>query len=190
MTNPYNSKLMKTCQKITFKLTLALSQTTTTFSANGLEARIGVELGAVYVEEFISYVEHVSVKSSDAIYLHDISSGQVIAVCYTLSGSGYAILDIEKNIIYEFSLETSNPYHGQKGVCYYAGPNNYFVEESRGEYVHTRDGTIRADAASIERETSNFSDYRDSISNVPPLSVKIADIRYARENPSRGTIRK
>jgi len=150
------------------------------------ERNATASLRARYVEEFIRFIEGESVKTKDVINLLDINSREVIAVCYTLSTGGYAIIDIHTNIIYEYSLDAPSPYEGQTTPCYYDGPNNYFVESSRGIYTHTKNNLICVSATDVS--TSKFSDYRESIKNISPLSEKIADLETARTNPSRAAI--
>lgn len=168
---------------ILFLLSFAL--TSNSLAAQNPDAFDEADSGALYVEEFIFIVESTETQVTDAIDLYDITSGRVIAVCYTLSTGGYAILDIETNVIYEYSLETTSPYYGQSKACYYAGPNNYFTEESNSLFIHTKDSSIKAKAADITMSTSDFSDYRASIRNVTPLSKKISDLKDAKMNPTR-----
>jgi len=143
------------------------------------------DLHAQYVGELISYIEETPVTADSVIDLRDISSKQIIAACYTLSTGGYAIIDLQINMVYEYSLDTASPYHGVSTACYYAGPNNYFTEESPGLFVHTKNISIAVDAVSIARSMSDFSSYRASRSNIKSLREKLADLEDARQNPMR-----
>ena len=101
------------------------------FASNERHAEIAESvMRAQYVAEFVNYIEGSDVTTIAAANLRDVFNDQVIAVCYTLSTGGYAIIDIQKNNIYEYSLENSSPYTGFNEPYYYEGPFNYYVQES------------------------------------------------------------
>ena len=138
-----------------------------------------------YVEKYINFVEGTTITAIAEANLLDVANSQVIAVCYSLSSGGYAIIDIQTNLIYEYSLEADSPYSRQTEPYYYAGPNNYFVKENSSLFVHTIDNTLKANTTSVVVATTGFSDYRASINSVRSLEDKIADLVAAEANPTR-----
>lgn len=175
--------MKKTSRRINALLVaLVMMFSLTTIASAADERNKETSLRARYVEKFINYIEGTTITTTDVISLQDISDNQIIAVCYTLSTGGYAIIDAKTNLIYEYSVEATNPYKGQNAPYYYAGPFNYFVKKTSGVFVHTRDNGISANNESIASSTSEFTDYRESIRNVDSLGKKITELETRSEN--------
>lgn len=81
---------------------------------------------------------------------------------YTLiecSPKGYMIYHNDSGVFVEYSPATHSPYYGVEGVCYYAGPNEYYILDNDGQIFYAFDETpLTGDEISTLRAASRNVD--------------------------------
>lgn len=108
------------------------------------------------------------VEISDGMYLYSLGE-QPIAVFYSLSPQGYAILDYKNGVVLEYSTEQNHPfYRNTKDRYYYDGVFNYYIKVSEGKFQNlATQEVVSAKSAYVITSESFYAD-----NNVPNISAK------------------